>query len=197
VTYRSSVVFSAAAAYFESESGIDLPAAPPQLRQGLHSPVMNASWFRRMHIYHLLVDLSQTAGLVMCLPFYPTFSLFTTPTTLHVGLRYDALGSSSPTCQTMLPIIRSICTSLQSLPSSYAAISVHLAKVAARGCICLAIVAFFALLLQYFLPSISTLISFRRRQRPHFAAKLLATGSYSAFAVFFFNLPNEVAAQVV
>jgi hypothetical protein len=53
------------------------------------------------------------------------------------------------------------------------------------------------LLLQYFLPSISTLISFRRRQRPHFATKLLATGAYAAFAVFFLKLPNEVTAQVM
>jgi hypothetical protein len=193
VTYRSSVVFSAAAAYFESESGNRLPAAPPLLCQGLHSLVMNASRFWRLHIYHLLLDSSHTASLFMCLPFRPTFSPFTIPTTWHVGLRYDALGSASPTCQTMLPIIRSICTSSQSLPCSYAA-SVQLAMVAARGPTFLAIVALFALLSQYFLPSISTLISFRRRQRPHFATKLLA--AYAAFAVFFLKLPNEVTAQV-
>jgi hypothetical protein len=60
----SSVVFSAAAAYFESESGIGVsaapPLAPPLERQGLHSLVMNASRFRRLHIYHLLLDSSQT-----------------------------------------------------------------------------------------------------------------------------------------
>jgi hypothetical protein len=193
VTYRSSVVFSAAAAYFESESGNGLPAAPPLLRQGLHSLVMNASRFRRLHIYHLLLDSSQNASLFMCLPFRPTFSPSTIPTIFHVGLRYDALSSASPTCQMMLPTIISICTSSQSLPCSYAAISVQLAMVAARGPSFLAIVALFASLSQYLLPSISTLISFRRRKRPHFATKLLAT--YAAFAVCFLKLPNEVTAQ--
>jgi hypothetical protein len=95
----------------------------------------------------------------------------------------------------MFPTIISIYTSSQSLPCSYAAISVHLHVVAASGPACLAIVALFALLLQYFLPSISTLISFGRRQRPHFATKLLAT--YAAFAVFFLKLPDEVTAQVI
>jgi hypothetical protein len=193
VTYLSSVVFPAAAAYFESESGIGLPAAHPLLRQGIHSLVMNASRFRRLHIYHLLLDSSQTASLFMRLPFRPTFSPFTIPTTLHVGLRYDALGSASPNCQTMLPTIISIRTSPQSLPCPYAAISVHLGKVAARGPTCLAIVALFALFFQYFLPFISTLISFWRRQRPHFATKLFAT--YAAFAVFFLKFPYEVTAQ--
>jgi hypothetical protein len=192
VTYRSSVVFSAATAYFESKSGVGLSAAPPLLRQGLHSLVMNARRFRRLHIYHLLLGSSQTASLFMCLPFCPTFSLFTTCTTLHIGLRCDALGSASPNCQTMLPIIRSICTSSQSF---YVAVNVHPDTLADRGPACLAIVALFALLLQHFLPSISTLISFRRRQRPHFAAKLLAT--YVAFAAIFLQLPNEVTAQVI
>ena len=195
VTHRSSVVFSAAAAYFESESGIGVSVAPPLLRQGLHSLVMNASRFRRLHICHLLLDSSQPAILSTCLPFCSTFSLLTTPTTFHVGLRYDALGSARPYYQTILPTIISICTSSQSLPCSYAAISVQLAMVAAKGPTCPAIVSLFALLLQYFLPSISTLISFRRRQRPHFGTKLLAT--YAAFAVFFLKLPNEVTAQVI
>jgi hypothetical protein len=195
VTNRSSVVFLAAEAYFESESDTGLPAAPPLLRQGLHSLVMNTSRFGQLHIYYLHRDLSQTASLFMCLPFRPTFSLFTIPTTLHVDLRYDALGSASPNSQTMLPTIISICTLSQSLPCFYAAISVHLAMVAARGPSFLAIVALFALLSQYFLPSVSTLISFRLRQRPHFATKLLAT--YAAFAVFFLKLPNEVTAKVI
>jgi hypothetical protein len=184
----SSVVFSAAAAYFESESGIGVPAAPPLLRQGLHSLVTNASRFMRLHMYHLLPDSSQTASLYMCLPFRPTFLLHTLPTTLHVGMHYDA------NCQPMCLTIISIYKSSQSLPCSYAAISVHLGMVAARRPTCLAIVALIALLLQYFLPSISTLISFRRRQRPHFATKLLAT--YAAFAVFFLKLLEEVTAQV-
>jgi hypothetical protein len=187
VTYRSSVVYPAAKAYFESESGTGLPAAPPLLCQGLHSLVMNASRFRRLRIYHLLLDSCQTASLFMCLPFRPTFLLYTIPTTLHVGVQYDA--NCHPTFLTIISIYKSS----QSFPCSYAAISVHLGMVTARGPTCLAIVALFALLLQYFLPSISTLISFRRHQRPHFATKLLAT--YAAFAVFFLKLPNEVTAQ--
>jgi hypothetical protein len=196
VTYRSYVVYPASAACFDSENDTAVPAAPPLLLQGLRSLVMNASRLRQLRIYHLCLDSSQTTSLSLCLSICPTFSLCEAPTTLNVGLRYNALGSASPHYHTMLSINRSTCAVPQSLPCSYVAISVHLGIVPARGPTFLAIFALLALLFQYLLPIISPPFSFRRCLGPRSATTLRASGAYAAFAAFALMLPTGIAAQV-